>query len=137
MTTKGFMGFWTGFYTGGKKQSKEHYWNNRKRQNMKQRLKYCINVKFLFFFFSFFFSFFAFQGCAMTYGGSQLGVKLELQLLAYATATAMPDPSHICDLHQSTHQCRILNLLSKARDRSRNLMDASQIRFCCVRMGTP
>ena len=28
-----------------------------------------------------------------------LGVKLELQLLAYPTATAMWDPSCICDLH--------------------------------------
>ena len=28
----------------------------------------------------------------------RLEVKLELQLLAHATATAMPDRSHICDL---------------------------------------
>ena len=28
----------------------------------------------------------------------RLGVELELQLLAYTTVTAMPDPSHICDL---------------------------------------
>ena len=31
----------------------------------------------------------------------KLQVKLELQLPAYTTATAMPDPSHICDLHRS------------------------------------
>ena len=43
----------------------------------------------------------------------RLVVKLELQLLAYATATTMPDPSHICDLHHSSHQCKILNLLSQ------------------------
>ena len=30
----------------------------------------------------------------------RLGVKAELQLQAYATATAMEDPSHICELHQ-------------------------------------
>ena len=30
-----------------------------------------------------------------------LGVKLEPQLLAYATATATPDPSLICDLHHT------------------------------------
>ena len=41
----------------------------------------------------------------------KLGVKLELQLLAYATATAMPDPSHVWDLHHSTPQCQILNPL--------------------------
>ena len=28
----------------------------------------------------------------------RLGVEPELQLLAYTTATAMLDPSHICDL---------------------------------------
>ena len=28
----------------------------------------------------------------------RLGVQLELQLLAYTSATAMPDLSHICDL---------------------------------------
>ena len=27
----------------------------------------------------------------------RLGVELELQLLAYTTPTAMPDPSHVCD----------------------------------------
>ena len=30
----------------------------------------------------------------------RLGVGSELQLLAYATATAMPDLSRVCDLHQ-------------------------------------
>ena len=29
----------------------------------------------------------------------RLGVKSELQLLAYTTATAKPDPSHICNLN--------------------------------------
>ena len=28
-----------------------------------------------------------------------LEVELELQLPAYATATVIPDPSHVCDLH--------------------------------------
>ena len=43
------------------------------------------------------------------------GVELELQLPAYATAMATLDPSHICDLHHSSQQRRILNLLSEAR----------------------
>ena len=30
---------------------------------------------------------------------SRLGVESELQLLAYTTAAAMPDPSRICDLN--------------------------------------
>jgi len=40
---------------------------------------------------------------------SRQGVKLELQLWAYTTAMAMPDPSHICNLHHSSWQHWILN----------------------------
>ena len=32
----------------------------------------------------------------------QLGVESELQLPAYATAIARPDPSPVCDLHHSS-----------------------------------
>ena len=46
----------------------------------------------------------------------RLEVKLELQLPASATAT--PDPSHICDLHHSLQQHWILNLLREPRDRT-------------------
>ena len=48
-------------------------------------------------------------------GVSEPGVELELQLPAYATATATPDLSLICDLHHSLCQCRILNPLIEAR----------------------
>ena len=44
----------------------------------------------------------------------RLGVKLELQLLAYTTATTTPDWSFICDLCCSLWQLQILNTLSKA-----------------------
>ena len=44
-----------------------------------------------------------------------LGVELELQLLAYTTARATPDPSHVCDLHHNLWQCRILHPLREAR----------------------
>ena len=54
----------------------------------------------------------------------RLGVESELQLLAYTTATAMRDPSHICDLHHGSQQRRVLNPLSQARDRTCILMDA-------------
>ena len=58
----------------------------------------------------------------------RLGVESELQLLAYTTATAMPDPSHVWDLHHSSWQRRILNPLSEAGDQTSVLMDASQVR---------
>ena len=47
--------------------------------------------------------------------GPRLGVKLELQPPAYTTATATPDPSHVCDLCRRSQQHGILNPLSKAR----------------------
>ena len=37
----------------------------------------------------------------------RVGVELELQLLAYATATAMEDLSHICDLQYSSQEPQI------------------------------
>ena len=46
----------------------------------------------------------------------RLGIKLELQLLAYSTATEMQDPSYIYNLRHSLQQCQILNPLSGARD---------------------
>ena len=52
-------------------------------------------------------------------------------------ATAMQDPSHVCDLHHSSLQHQILNSLNEARDQTYNLMVPSQIHFCCTVMGTP
>ena len=57
----------------------------------------------------------------------RLGVASELQLPAYVTATAMPKPSCICDLHHSSRQCQILNSLSTARDWTWILMDISLV----------
>ena len=52
-----------------------------------------------------------------------LWVESELQLLAYATAMAMLDPSCICHLHHSLWQGWILNLLSKAKDQTHVLTE--------------
>ena len=52
---------------------------------------------------------------------------MELQLLAYTTATATPDPSRVYNLQQGSRQHWILNPLSKARDRTGIFMDASQV----------
>ena len=68
-------------------------------------------------------------------GAPRLGIKSELFPLAYATATAMPGPSLVCNLHHSSQQCRILSSLRKARDQTCVLMDTSQIHFCWATMG--
>ena len=57
----------------------------------------------------------------------RLGVKLELQLPVYTTATAMPDLSHIFDPHHSSQQRRILNPLREARDQTHVLMATSLV----------
>ena len=58
----------------------------------------------------------------------RLGVQSELQLPAFATATATADLS-ACDLHHRARQRWILNPLSEARDQTRILMDTSQVCF--------
>ena len=45
----------------------------------------------------------------------RLGVELELRLPAYTTATAMPDPSRVYNLHHSSWQCRIGSLTHRVR----------------------
>ena len=78
---------------------------------------------FFFLFFLFFFWLFAFSGAApAAYGGSQA------RGLIGATAAG---------LHHSSRQRRILNLLSEARGRSRNLKVPSWIRLHCATTGTP
>ena len=74
---------------------------------------------YLFFFFVFF------GDISTAYGSSQ--AELELHLPAYATATAMQDVGHLCDLHHSSQQHWILNTLSKGRDQTQVLMDNSQV----------
>ena len=60
----------------------------------------------------------------------RLGVKSELQLPTYTTATAMPEPSHMCNLHHSSQQHQIPNPLS-------NLMVPSRIYCHCATTRTP
>ena len=70
--------------------------------------QYCFLI--IFFFLPFFLSFLLFCGeCGATpvaYGNSQ--IESALQLPAYTTATAMPDPSRAYSLHHSSGQCWIL-----------------------------
>ena len=82
----------------------------------------CLRLPFL----AFFFFFYCLLGLHPQHmEASRLGIELELQLPAYTTATAMPYPSFICDLHYGSWQHRILNPLSEARDRTCILMDPS------------
>ena len=57
----------------------------------------------------------------------RLAVESELQLLAYTTATAVPDLSCVCDLHHSSWQHQILNPLGENRDWTCILMDTSRV----------
>ena len=49
----------------------------------------------------------------------RLEVEWELALLSHATAT--PDPSQTCDLHHSSGQLEVLNLLNEARDQTQSM----------------
>ena len=86
-------------------------------------------------FFFFFFFFFGLQVQHMDV--PRLGAESELQLQAYTIVTAMPDLSHVFDLHHSSQQHRILNPLSGARDQTCILGDTSQVHFHQATRGTP
>ena len=61
---------------------------------------------------SFFFFFFGFlRQYLWRMEVPRLGIPSELQLPAYATATATGDPSQVYSLHHSSRQCQILNPL--------------------------
>ena len=73
-----------------------------------QKLQYYLN--FYFYFLKVFFIFIFFLGLQLRHMEVlSLGVELELRLLAYTTVTATSDLRHICNLHRSSQQCRILN----------------------------
>ena len=67
----------------------------------------------------------------------RIGVTSELHLLAYTTATAMQDVSHVCNLHHSSWQHQIPESLSKATDPTSILIDTGWIHFHCATRGTP
>ena len=66
----------------------------------------------------------------------RLGVKSELQLMAYTKATAMQDPCLIYNPHHNSQQYCILSPLSEARDQTCVLMDTSQIHYHWATLGT-
>ena len=66
-----------------------------------------------------------------------LGVKSELHLLVYTTATATPGPSYVCDLYHSSWQHRILHPRSEAREQPRIFMILVGCITCWATVGTP
>ena len=65
----------------------------------------------------------------------RLGVKSEIQLLAYTTATAIAGSQLHLQPTPQFQQWWILNPLSEARDRTTILMDTSQVCYCWITMG--
>ena len=65
----------------------------------------------------------------------RLGVEWELQLPAYARATATQDLSRVSNLHHSSRQHRIVNPQSKGRDRP-SLFLVGFVNHCAT-TGTP
>ena len=82
------------------------------------------------------FFFFPFRATPKAYGGSQARGQIRATAACYTTAT-MWNLSRICDLYHSSWQHLMLSPLSKARDRTHNLMVTSQIHFLCATLGTP
>ena len=73
--------------------------------------------------------FFALRATPRAYGSSQTRGRIG------ATAAGLHH-SCICHLHHNSWQCRILNPLSGARDRTCILMDTSWTGYCWATMGT-
>ena len=67
----------------------------------------------------------------------RLGVKSDLQLPAYTTATAMPDWGWVSNLYQSSEHHWVFNPLREARDGTCILIDPSLISFHFAMMGSP
>ena len=103
---------------------------NSSRTQWKKGLKKVGSLNFILFIFC------LFRAAPMAYGSSQVAGLIRAAA-ANATATATPDPNHVCDLPHSSYQHQILNPMREARDWTHNLMVPSQIRFHCAVTGTP
>ena len=87
----------------------------------------------LFFLFFPFFFFFFFRAIPATYESYRARgwIGATAGSLHHGPSKLGSDLSHICNLHYSSLQCQIFNPLSEVRDRTRILMDTSQISFHC------
>ena len=57
----------------------------------------------------------------------RLGIESELQLQAFATATATQDLNYICNLHHSSRKHQMLNPLIEATDQTHILKDPGRV----------
>ena len=73
--------------------------------------------------FIFFFVFRLFRAAPTAYGSSQARCRIGAEAAGLATATATWHPSRLCDVHHSSRQRWIPNLLSEARDGTCVLMN--------------
>ena len=91
---------------------------------------------FLSSFLSSFLSFF-FKAASVASGSSQAKGAIRATASCLHHSNSKPDPSHIYDLHHSSWQRRILNPLSRARDRIHILMDTGWVLNLLSTTGTP
>ena len=64
----------------------------------------------------FFFFFCLFRAAPTAFGGSQVRGHIGAVAAGLHQSHSNPDPSHVCNLHHSSQQGRILNPLREARD---------------------
>ena len=83
-----------------------------------------------------FFVFCLFRATPTAHGGSQARgwIRAAAANLHHSQINSGSEPCR--DLHHSSRQCQIFNPLSKARDRTHNLMDANQVHFHWATTGT-
>ena len=96
------------------------------------------NYDFISFLFSFSFFFCIFKAIPAEYGGSQARglIGAVAAGLHHSRSHAGSEP-HLLPTPQLMATCQILNPLSEARDRTRNLMVPRRVRFRCATTGTP
>ena len=111
--------------------------SEREREVLKGDKMFLNQTMLLFFFVCLFFVFCHFRGTPAAYGGPQARGPIRAVASGLHQSHSMPDLRCMYNLHYSSWQCWILNPLSEARDRTRNLMVPSLIHFCCTTMETP
>ena len=84
-----------------------------------------------------FFFFCLFQASPAAHGSSQARCQMGAVDAGLHNSHSNAISSHVCDLHQSSWQCRTLNPLSEARDQTCSLMDNSGVCYLRATMRTP